>query len=104
MRATSENLKRIADAIPSQRFDTYILLARLSPFSDQEIALAKTLNDRYHERAILLSARELEQYHIYERVKRDLKIDAHHGSPKELAHATTQIYFTAPKNTATPDD
>jgi hypothetical protein len=98
-----ENLKRIAGAIPRHRFDTYILLARLSPFSDEEIALAKTLNDPHRQRAILLSARELEPYHIYERVKRDLKIDLYGGSPEELALATTRIYFATPSTGASDD-
>jgi hypothetical protein len=91
-----ENLRRIANAIPTHRFDAYVLLARLSPFSDEEIALAKTLNDDFHKRAIMLSARELEPYHIYERVKRELNIEVHSYSPEELAKATAQIYFAPP--------
>ena len=57
-----ENLKRVADALPSQRFQTYIVLAKLAPFTKEEIAVAKSLNDRYNQRAILLTDRELEPY------------------------------------------
>ena len=91
-----ENLKRIADAVPPDRFSTYILLARLSPFSNDEIALAKTMNDEYRQRAILLSARELEPYLVYERVNQELKLDFFGNSPKALALATQRIYFTDP--------
>ncbi len=94
-----ENLKQVANAIPAHRFDTYVLLARLSPFSAEEVALAKTLNDEYHQRAILLSARELEPYHIYERVNRDLKMKVYGVAPEILASVTAEIYFTA-----SPDD
>jgi hypothetical protein len=90
-----ENLRQVAKAIPAHRFDTYILLARLSPLSEEEIALARTLNDKYRHRAILLSARELEPYYLYERVKRELNIDVlHGGSPEDLAKVTARIYFT----------
>jgi len=95
-----DNLRRIADAIPPARFDAFIVLARLSPFNAEEIALAKTLNDAYRQRVILLSARELEPYHIYERAKRDTGLDLNGGSPKDLARSTARLYFTRPQNNA----
>ena len=54
-----EKLKRVADALLSDRFRTYIVLAKLAPFTPDEVALAKGLNGRYTQRAILLTAREL---------------------------------------------
>jgi hypothetical protein len=64
-----DHLKRVADALPRKRFEIFIVLAKLCPFTADEIALAKTLNERYRKRAILLTARELEPYHFYERTK-----------------------------------
>jgi hypothetical protein len=95
-------LLRSAGAIPSKRFDTFIVLARLSPFSDAEIALARTLNDGFQQRAILLSARELEPYRIYERTNRDTDLDLRGNSPMELTRATARLYFTAPANVQAP--
>jgi hypothetical protein len=37
--------------------------------------------------------RELEPYDIYERTKKELGVDSYGGSPEELAHVTSQIYF-----------
>ena len=54
------NLRRIADALPMNRFEVYMLLAKLAPFSADEIALARSLNGPYQRRVILLTARELE--------------------------------------------
>jgi hypothetical protein len=87
-----DNLRAIADAVPT-RFEPYILLARLSPFSPDEIALARTLNTEFHRRAILLSARELEPYRIYDRVNAERGADFRGSSPAELAAATHRIYF-----------
>ncbi len=87
------NLRRVADALPRRRFKTFVLLTKLSPFSPEEIELAKTLNDKYRLRAILLTARELEPYHIYERTKSEFDIKGYGGTPEDLALATAQIYF-----------
>jgi hypothetical protein len=88
-----ENLRRIADALPRHRLETFILLAKLSPFTPDEIALVQTLNGPYQRRVILLTARELEPYHIFERTERETGITLHGVSPDELAAATEQLYF-----------
>jgi hypothetical protein len=89
-----EHLRRVADALPRKRFSTYIVLAKLCPFTAEEIALARTLNDRYHRRAILLTARELEPYHFYERTQLDFKdIKGYASSPEDLANNTSLMYF-----------
>ena len=89
-----ENLRRVADALPRKRFKTFVLLTKLSPFTPDEIKLALTLQDEYRQRAILLTARELEPYHIYERTKIEFEgLNAYAGSPEDLAEATAQIYF-----------
>lgn len=89
-----DHLKRVADALPRNRFETYIVLAKLCPFTAAEIALAKTLNDEYRRRAILLTARELEPYHIFERTKFEFpNIDQYANSPEDLAAATVEMYF-----------
>lgn len=95
-----ENLRLVAEAIPHNRFNSYILLARLSPFSEDEIAMASALNDEHRERVILLSARELEPYHLYDRVNQKSKLHLHGGSPEALARATAKIYFTTPPRDA----
>lgn len=88
-----DNLRAVADAIP-KRFETFILLARLSPFSQEEIALAASLNERFRRRAILVSARELEPYHIYDRVNAELGTRYRGMRPQDLADVTAKVYFS----------
>jgi hypothetical protein len=89
-----ENLRRVADALPRKRFKTFVLLTKLSPFTPEEVELALALRDRYRQRAILLTSRELEPYHIYERTKLEIDgVKAYGGSPEDLAEVTAQIYF-----------
>jgi hypothetical protein len=89
------NLRRIADALPNKRFEPYILLAKLAPFTPDEIALAQTLNGPHQQRVIMLTARELEPYHIFERVQDKGQRRFHEGSPSDLAAATSALYFNA---------
>jgi hypothetical protein len=89
-----ENLRRVAEALPHNRFEAFIVLAKLCPFTADEIALAKTLNDGYRRRAILLTARELEPYHLFERTKQQFKtIKDYASSAEDLATATDIMYF-----------
>jgi hypothetical protein len=88
-----DNLRRVAKALPRKRFKTFVLLAKLSPFTPEEIECAQTLNDEYRQRAILLTARELEPWFIYERTKLEIEGIEYASSPEDLAEATTKIYF-----------
>lgn len=89
-----DNLRTVADALPRERFETFVLLAKLCPFTTEEIAIAKTLNGEYQKRAILLTARELEPYHLFERTKLEFNdIDQYANSAEDLARATDMIYF-----------
>lgn len=88
------NLRRVADALPRTRFKTFILLAKLTPFTPDEIEQARTLNTEHQQRTILLTARELEPYHIYERTKTEFEIDGYGGTPEDLARITAKMYFS----------
>jgi len=88
-----ENLKSIATAFPVARFDVFVILAKLTDFTQDEISRAAMLNDEYHRRVILLTTRELEPYHLYERTANELKVDKIAVSFEDMANITHQIYF-----------
>jgi hypothetical protein len=88
-----ENLRRVVDALPRKRFKAFVLFAKLAPFTSGEIEQARSLNTDHALRTILLTARELEPYHIYERTKAEFDIDSYGGSPEDLALTTAKIYF-----------
>lgn len=92
------NLKRVADAFPQDRFETFVLLAKLCPFTPQEVETAKSLNEPYRRRVIMLTDRELEPWHIFQRTKAESGIDLHASSPEDLALATDALYFRNPSS------
>lgn len=88
-----DNFKRIGALLPAERFDVYYLMSKLGSFSGDEIALAMTLNDKYRQRAILLTADELEPYHIYDRATKKVAKGVYASRPEELARITSLLYF-----------
>lgn len=99
-----DNMRRVADALPKHRFTTYLLFVKLAPFTVEEIALARTLNGPYQRRVILLTARELEPYRIFERLKEEHGINSYGGTPEELANVTAQLYFNDPERNLNASD
>ncbi len=88
------NLRHIAAALPNNRFDVFILLAKLGPFSPDEISLAKSINaESGMRRVIMLTARELEPYYLFEKTNIELGLNLHGHTAENLANATHEIYF-----------
>lgn len=94
--ADMNRLQAVADALPHERFEAYILLAKLNPFTPEEIAAARTLNGSYQRRVILLTADELEPWQIFDRLPEELKQNAHGGTAENLANLTAARCFPEP--------
>ncbi len=88
------NMRKVSDAFPTHRFETYIMFAKLAPFSDNKIKLAGSLNTPFRNRVIMLTQRELEPYYLFKRTNIELGLDLHAYGPEDLARATKKIYFS----------
>lgn len=87
------NLRAVADSFPTERFEVYIVLAKLCDFTPDELDLARSLNVEHQLRVILLTERELEPYYFFERAEKLFKIDRHGTSAQDLARATVSIFL-----------
>jgi hypothetical protein len=96
------SLRAVADSFPSNRFDVFILLSKLCDFTPAEINLARSLNREHQLRVIMLTERELEPYHLFERTEKLFKIDSYVGSPVDLARATVAIFLDPQRVTPEP--
>jgi hypothetical protein len=94
--ADVKNLSAVADSFPPGRVTVYIVFSKTGPFSETEIARCRAAQDPHSPRVILLSDRELEPYHIYERTAKQFDIRPIASSFRDLARATNNIFF-APK-------
>lgn len=87
------NLRVVADSFPKKRFKVFILLSKLCAFTPQEIELAKSLNGEHLYRVIMLTDRELEPYHLYERTQKLFRMEPHATSVDDLARATVYAFL-----------
>ncbi|MGH8579870.1 MAG: hypothetical protein ACREVK_07060 [Gammaproteobacteria bacterium] len=87
------NLKAVADAFPRDRFNVYVVFSKLAPFTPEELAHIRGVNEQYRRRAILFTARELEPYHLYDRTSQEFKIDRYAVTFEDMANVTEQVFF-----------
>lgn len=86
-------LGKLADAVPSDLADTFIMFTKTETFTNDEVQLAQTLNSQYRQRVILLSVDELEPYYVYERSEKRLGHDATATCLTDMAQATHRLWF-----------
>jgi len=86
-------LTRVADALPADRLDVFILFAKTAPFTDAEILRCRQAQSSHRRRVILLSDRELEPYFVYERTALEFDIRSTAISLDDLANVTHDVYF-----------
>jgi hypothetical protein len=86
-------LGKLADAIPREMAQSFVMFAKTDEFTADEVALAKTLNSQHQQRVILLSQDELEPYHIYERSKERLDQLRYATTLTGMARATSMLWF-----------
>jgi len=101
-------LKAVAEAFPAHRYDVYVVFARLTPFSAEEVERIKQVNGDHNWRAIMLTDRELEPYFIYERTGKEFVIQETAASFRDMVIATAQVFFEqlrrAPNSEANSSD
>lgn len=68
----ADTMRMVADAFSRERFEVYIVFARLTKFTEDEIAVAATLSQE-DRNVILLTDQELEPYYVYDRGDAELK-------------------------------
>lgn len=88
-----QNLTRIADAFVRTRIEPFIIFAKTTSFTPEEVVRCRQAQGPYGSRVILLSARELEPYFVYERTEEEFDIRSTAISLEDLARATVNIYF-----------
>jgi hypothetical protein len=88
-----DNLRKVADSLPSNRLNVYVVFAKLSPFTSEEIKLCNSVQDEYRWRVIMFSDRELEPYHPYDWATEQFEVNRTVISLEDLAKSTHELYF-----------
>ena len=96
-------LRRVADALDGTGdCEAFVVFSKTGSFTPDEIELCKAAQHPFRRRVILLSARELEPYQIYEAAAKDFQVKRSVSSLPDMAQATMNIYFE-PKRKPPPE-
>ena len=88
-----DNLSAVAGKLDTIGLKVFLLLSKTAAFSQEEIDRCKRIRERATGGTILLSARELEPYFMYERADKEFRVETHGVSFDDMVEATRRIYF-----------
>ena len=94
-----DNLSAVADRLSALDLKLFLLFSKTSTFTEEEIDRCKAIRPRVSGGTILLSARELEPYSIYERASKEFHVEAPGGSFEDMMEATRRIYLEPRRRT-----
>jgi hypothetical protein len=89
----ARKMAAVADALSGKGLYCYIVFSKTGPFSEEDIESCRQANGRGSNRVIMLSARELEPYHVYEKTSAEFEIQRGGHSLADMTSATHDIYF-----------
>ena len=87
------NLSKVATCLAEHKFHAFVIFSKTGAFSADEINRCKQAGTWSNGGIILLSGRELEPYHIYDRAKKEFGIENYGSSFSDMVKATNEIYF-----------
>lgn len=105
-------LSKVAGALRKGPFDVFILFAKCGQFTDAEIQRCKNARPKlfenqgqvhYLNNIIMLSARELEPYYLYEQTEKEFEIKLYAHTFEELAMNTVNIFFEPKPKAKSPE-
>lgn len=88
-----DKLTRVAEAFESIGIRVFIVFAKLTDFSHEELESFKNVNTKFRGRLILLTARELEPYFVYEKTAQEYEIHEHAVSLDDMMTTTYSIFY-----------
>jgi len=101
----ARKMAAVADALSAKGFECYIVFSKTSQFTNTDVENCRLANGRGRTRVVMLSNRELEPYHVYEKTSMEYEIHRGGGhSLHNMALATHEIFFapTPKKNSEGP--
>jgi len=83
----------VADALSDYGLHCYIVFSKTAPFTAEEIENCQHANKSRPNRVILLSDRELEPYHVYDKASKEFELRRHGHTLQDMAISTHDIFF-----------
>ena len=92
------------NAIPEKLAQPFVMFSKIAPFSAEEVAMLRGLNEGYRKRVILWSQDELEPFYPYERAAERLDGRQHASTLSDMAEITHTLWFAQSKGGTTGEN
>lgn len=92
--------RMVAEALEKKDIQVYVIFAKLSDFTSEELVRCQAINGKYERRLILFTARELEPYFLYEKTKEEFDIQGYAISLEDMANTTHTVFYAHRKHTS----
>jgi hypothetical protein len=89
-----EKMSGVAEAFSKSGHHCYVIFAKTGSFTTADVENCKLTNKNGRTRAIMLSDRELEPYHVYERTSLEFEISRGGYSLHDMAITTNEVFFS----------
>jgi hypothetical protein len=86
-------LRMVAEALEKKDIQVYVIFAKLSDFTSEELERCQAINGKYQRRLILFTARELEPYLLYEKTGEEFDIQGYAASLEDMANTTHTVFY-----------
>ena len=86
-------LKMVAEVLEKKGIQVFVIFAKMSDFTPDELERCKVINDKYMRRLILFTARELEPYHLYEKTEKEFDIKRYAVSFEDMVNITQTVFY-----------
>jgi hypothetical protein len=86
-------LKLVSEALDEKGIEVFVVFAKLTEFTSEELERCRAINGEFKRRLILLTKRELEPYFIYEKTAKEFEIPEYAISLEDMAHITHTVFY-----------
>ena len=95
-------LRLVAEALEEKNIRVFVIFAKLGGFSSKELERCQAVNGKYERRLILLTARELEPYFLYEETAKEFDIEKYAVSLEDMANITHTVFYEQRRKPPSP--
>jgi len=86
-------MRMVAEALEKKGIKAYVIFSKLGDLTPQELERCRGVNEEYRTRLIILTARELEPYHVYERTAKEFDIQPYAVTLDDMTQITHTVFY-----------
>jgi len=95
-------LRFVAEALEEKNIQVFVIFAKLVNFTSKELERCEAVNGKYERRLILLTTRELEPYHLYEKTAKEFDIQEYAVSFEDMVNITYTVFYEQRRKPPSP--